>query len=250
MEYKKIIDLLDNETTLPPKFRTKNWVEINHQSRGTYNTKSEIKSKTARLKTSFCDYSDAYILVKRTIRVVVYVPNAAAIEADRNNEQVIFKNCAPFTDCIKKINNTQVDNAKDLDIVMTMYNLLEYSDSYVKTSGSLWQCGRDEPDNNITDSESCKFKLRLANNTGNDGTENVQIAVPLNYLSSFWRNLEIPLIHCEISLDLTWSANFIVSEADGEATFAIADTKPYVPVVTMSTQDNGKLLQQLKSGFK
>ena len=100
------------------------------------------------LKSSLCDYSDAYILVKGTITV----DNTAAADADANNtiKKVIFKNCAPFTNCISEINNIQVDNAKDLDIVMPMYNLIEYSDSYSKTSGSLWQYCKNIPavDNN------------------------------------------------------------------------------------------------------
>ena len=87
------------------------------------------------LKLSLCDYSDAYILVKGTITV----NNTAAADADANNtnKKVIFKNCAPFTNCISKINNTQIDNSKDIDIVVPMYNLIEYSDNYSKTSGSL-----------------------------------------------------------------------------------------------------------------
>ena len=104
---------------------------------GTFNTNRQIKSKTTILKAGFCVYSNVYIIVKRTIRAVGYRPNSAAIEADSNDKQVILKNCAPFTDCINKINNTQVDNAKDLDIVMPMYNLIEYSDNYLKTSGNL-----------------------------------------------------------------------------------------------------------------
>ena len=127
--------MLDDASNLPSKFRTKNWVEINDESRGTYNVNSQIKFKTTILKSSLCDYSDAYILVKRTI--AVNNTAAADTDANNNNKKVIFKNCAPFTKCISEINNTQVENAKDIDIVMTMYNLIEYSDNYAKTSGSL-----------------------------------------------------------------------------------------------------------------
>ena len=100
----------------PSKFKTKNWVEVNDESRGTYNVNSQIKFKTTMLKSSFCDYSDAYVHVKGTITV----NNTAAADADVNNtnKKVIFKNCAPFTICISEINNTQVDNVKDIDIVM------------------------------------------------------------------------------------------------------------------------------------
>ena len=134
MEYQKVINLLDNASNEPSKFRTKNWVEISDESRGTYNTNTRIKSKTTMLKSSLCNYS-VNILVKGKITV----NNTAAADADANNtnKKVIFKNCAPFTNCISKINNTQIDNAEYIDIVMPMYNLIEYSDNYSKTSGSL-----------------------------------------------------------------------------------------------------------------
>ena len=96
------------------------------------------------LKSSSCDYSDAYIFVKETIRIAGAGDDAAATQADERDKGVVFKNCAPFTNCISEINNTQVDKATDIDIVMPMYNLIEYSDNYAKTSGSLWQYYRDE----------------------------------------------------------------------------------------------------------
>ena len=127
MQYQKIINLLDNKPNQSSKFSAKNWVEIYDDSRGTYNTNSQIKFKTSMLKSSLCDYSDAYILVKGTISVV----NTADAE-------VIFKNCALFTDWISEISNTQIDNARDIDVVRAIYNLIEKSDNYSKTSGSLW----------------------------------------------------------------------------------------------------------------
>ena len=134
MEYQKIANLLDdNKSNQPSKFRTKNWIEINDESRGKYNVNSQIKFKTTMLKSSLCDYSDAYILVKGTITIEGAGADAAARQADERDKDVIFKNCAPFTNCISEINNTQVDNAKDIDIVMPMYNLIEYSDNYAKT---------------------------------------------------------------------------------------------------------------------
>ena len=134
----------------------------------------------------------------------------------------IFKNCAPFTDCISEINNTQVDNAKYIDIVVPMYNLIEYSDNYSKTSGSLWQYCKEIPavnnDGNIVDfnganaTDSFNFKTKITgqtaadNNNGNiAGRVDVEIMVPLKYLSNFWRTLEMPLINCEIELILDWS---------------------------------------------
>ena len=113
------------------------------------------------LKSSLCDYSDAYILVKGTIKITGVGADAAARQADERDKGVVFKNCAPFTDCISEINNTQVDNAKYIDIVMPMYNLIEYSDNYAETSGSLWQYYTDEPNNNLADSESFKFKVKI-----------------------------------------------------------------------------------------
>ena len=129
--------MFDNASNQPSKFRTKKWVEVIYESRATYAVNKQIKFKTSMLRSSFCDYSDAYIFVKGNISV----NNTAGAGADANNTntKVTFKNCAPFTDCISKINNTQIDNAKDIDIVMPMYSLIEYSDNHSKTSGSLWQ---------------------------------------------------------------------------------------------------------------
>ena len=109
MEYQKIENLIDDASNQPSKCITKSLVEINDESRGTYNVNSQIKFRTTMLKSSLCDYSDAYVVVKGTITV----NNTAAADADANNtnKKVIFKNCGPFTNCISEINNTQVDNA-------------------------------------------------------------------------------------------------------------------------------------------
>ena len=141
MEYEKIISLLENVSNQPSRSRTKNWVKINDESRGTYNTNSQIKFKTTMLKFSLCDWGNAYILVKGTITVPYTA--AAGVDVNNVNEKVIFKSCAPFINCISEINNTQVDNDKDIDTIMPMYNLIEYSDNYSKTSGSLWQYCKD-----------------------------------------------------------------------------------------------------------
>ena len=143
MEYQKISNLLDSASNQPSKFRTKNWVEINDDIRGAYSPNKQIRFKTAMLRSSLCDFSDAYILVKGNITV----NNTAAADADANNtnKKVIFKNCAPFINCISKINNTQIDNAEYIDIVMPKYNLIEYSENYSKTFGSLWQYCKEIP---------------------------------------------------------------------------------------------------------
>ena len=197
------------------------------------------------LKSSFCDYSDAYIFIKGKITITGAVDDAAARQADERNKSVVFKTCPPFTNCISEINNTQIDNCKDIDIVIPLCNLLEYSDSYAKTSGCLWQYYRDEPNGNLADSESFKSKIKITGKTSNNGSEkDNEIMVPLKYLSNFWRTLEMPLINCEVNLVLKWSSTA------GVGRFSITDTKLYVPVITLSRQDNSKLLQQLKSGFK
>ena len=240
MEYQKIRNLLDEGNNQPTKFRTTNWVEVNDDSRGTYNTNSQIKFKTSMLMSKLCDFSDAYIVVRGTVTVANV---AAAAQAN-----FAFKNCAPFTSCITEINNTQIDNAKDLDVIMPMYNLLEYSENYAKTSGSLYQYYRDEPAAAIANSDSFTKKSASTNNGGQK--EGVEIIVPLKYLSNFWRTLEMPLINCEVNLLLTWSQSCILSSAAGDSTFAITETKLIVPVVTLSSEENAKLLSNLKSGFK
>ena len=123
MEYQKIANLLDNGSNEPSKFRTKSWVEIIDESRETYAVNKQIKFKTSMLRSSLCDCSDAYILVKGNISVNDTA--GASADANNTNKKSTFKTCAPFTDCVSKINNTQVDNVKDVDIVMPMYNLTE-----------------------------------------------------------------------------------------------------------------------------
>ena len=144
-----------------------------------------------------------------------------------------------------------------------MHNLIEYSDNYLKTSGSLWQYCKDIPainnNGNIVEFngdyaiDSFNFKAKITGQTGHNGIKKVEIMISLKYLSNFCRTLEICLINCEINLILNWSANCVrvyTNLADQGATFAISDTKYYVPVVTLSTQVNAKSLQTLKSGFK
>ena len=186
MEYQKIANLIDDDASnQPSKFRTRNWVEINDESRGAYNVNSQIKFKTTMLKSSLCDYSDAYILVKGKITIAEAGNDVAARQADERDKGVSFKNCAPFINCISEINNTQIDNAKDIDIIMPMYNLIEYSDNYAKTTGSLWQYFRDDDDDggddiNIEDSKSIKSKVKITGKTPNhDNEKDVEIMVPL-----------------------------------------------------------------------
>ena len=161
------------------------------------------------LQSNLCDYSDAYIIVKGIITVAD--PNDANYK-----KKLALKTNPPFFSYISKINNTLIDNAEDLDIVMAMYNLVEYSKSYSKTSGSFWNYYRDDPNggaggenNNVyyslEDSKSFDYKTNIKEKLqGINRTKNVEVAVPLKYLSNFWRTLDIPLINCKVSLILTW----------------------------------------------
>ena len=168
MEYQKIANLLDNASNQPSKFTTKSLVKINHESKGTY-TDADIKFKTTMLRSNLCDYADAYILVRGAITITGAGNDDAARQADERNKGVILKNCAPFTKCISRINNTEIDNAQDIDIVMPMYNLIEYRDNYSKTSGSLYQYYKDYPNDNITRNESFKYKVKITGKSLEDG---------------------------------------------------------------------------------
>ena len=213
------------------------------------------------LQSDLRDYSDAYIVVKGIITVTD--PNDHAYD-----KKLAFKNNAPFSSCITKINNTFIDNAEDLDIVMPMNNLIEYNKNYSKTSGSLWNCYRGEPNSGVGgENDSINYSIKNSKSfdcktsiTGklenNDVTKDVKFAVPLKYLSNFWRTLDMSLINCEVSLILTWSENCVITSKTTRdanpavagidnptgATFRITDTKLYVPVVTSSTEDDNKLL--------
>ena len=242
MEYQKMSNLLNDESNQPSKFRTRNWVEINDESRGTY-TSNDIKFKTTMLRSNLFDYADVYILVKETITITGAGDNDAAKRLDERNKGEIFTNCARFTKCISRINNTDIANAKDIDIVMPMYNVIEYGDNYSKASGSLWQYYKDDPNDNITDSESFTFKVNITGKTPAAGnTKNVEVIVPLKYLSNFWKTLEMPLINCKVNLILTLSKDCVITNSTGAGKFAITETKLYVLVVTLSTEDNAKLL--------
>ena len=131
MEYKKIKNLLDNTPNQSTKFRTKNWVKINDDVHGMYNTHSQNKFKTSMLKSSLCDYNDAYILLSEIITVA-----ELAAGGRYNGIEVVFKNCASFIDCINEKNNRQIVDVKDINVVMPIYDLIDYSNNYSKTSGS------------------------------------------------------------------------------------------------------------------
>ena len=223
------------------------------------------------LRSDSCDFSNEYIVVEGGITL------EGDNIANKQNKNLAFKNNAPFINCIPKINSVKTDNAEDLDVVMSMYNLLEYSKNYKKTTWSLWNYYRDEPSDQLSsNSESFRYKTSITGNTYNIGVgeagydENkvgknkTEVVIPLKYLSNFWRSLNIPLINCEVELILTWSKNCVLADmtrrnAQGDnpaivpprgLEFQITDTKLYVPVVTLSKENDTKLLEQLKTGFK
>ena len=191
METQKIINLLNGSDKENSKFATRKWYVVNNKSKNNYSLNAETKFLTKSLESSLCDYSDAYILVTGNITVT----------GGNANTKVAFKNCAPFTECRTEINKTFVNRTEHINIAMPMYNLIEYSDNYSDTSGSLWQFKRDGL--NVNDinaaltndnAPSFKYKARIIGNIGADGRKNgVKIAAQLKYLSNFWRSLEISL---------------------------------------------------------
>ena len=222
------------------------------------------------LRSDLWDFNVVYVVVKGTIAVTN--PNNA-----KRNKPVAFKNNAPFINSISKFNGVKIDTAEDLDVVMPMYNLLEYSKNYRKTTGSLWNYYRDKPSDTLSSNpESFKYKTSITGNTYNVGVgeegcnankvgkNETEIIESLKHLSNFWKSLNIPLIKCEVELILTWSKNYVLADMTVRAAqddnpaivastgleFKIKDTKLYVQVVTLSKENDIKLLKQLKSGFK
>ena len=251
METQKIVNLLGDTNNESSKFATRKWYVINDQDNTDYGegngNVTTVKFEIKFIKSNLCGYWDTYILV---------TGNITATGGDANT-RVAFKNCAPFTKCITHINDEHVDNADNLDIIMPMYNLIEYSDNYWDTSGNLWQFKRDEQNMNngnpanVTTDDSSSFKYKSSffkplTAADNGVFKDVKIAVPLKYLSNFWRSLEMPLINCKIHLELNWSKDCVMSTI-ADTTFK---TMLYVPIVTLSSKDNVKLVKLLEEGFK
>ena len=199
-------------------------------------------------------------MVDGKIRAIPGAPlgNPPAVPA-LNLTRLALKNCAPFTKCNLEINDEHVDTAENLNIVMPMYNLIEYSGNYQDSSATLYQYKRDEPPDDIDDnlannnSRSFKYKVNLLGNPvvdNNVATLNVKVVVPLKYLSNFFRSLEMPLINCKIKLNLIWKKECVLSSNDGDAVFIINDTKLYVPVATLSKEDNKDFIEQQNKGFQ
>ena len=253
MENQKIINLLDKIDTDSKHFATKNWYIIENNTNYEVNKNTgannpdTIKYDTRVLKPNLCDYAKAYILVDGTIRGT----------GGNNNTRLALKNCAPFITCNLEVNDEHVDTAKNLDIVMPMYNLIESSDNYQDSSATLYQYKRDEPpeDNDLTANNSSSFKYKISllgdrNVVGSIVRLNVKVVVPLKYLSNFFKSLEIPLINCKIKLNLTWKRECELSTDVGDAVFTINDTKMYVPVVTLPKKIIKILLNNKIKDFK
>ena len=161
MEFQKIVNFLDKTTDDNdlPRFVCKKWIQVYDESEGNYNVSKEIRVKKSKLRSDLCDFRDAYIVVKGTVTVTN--PDNA-----KRNKTVAFKNNAPFINCISKIYGVKIDNAEDLDVVMPIYNLLEYSKNDRKATGSLWNYYRDKQGNPLSfDSESFKYKTSIPGNT-------------------------------------------------------------------------------------
>ena len=236
-----------------PRFITKKWVEVHDQSgsaENRYKPSKQIRFKTSMLRSDLCDFSDAYIVVKgevvanfndrknygaddfpdelfpdnifpngSTARTAAKTPAVNDVNNDDTRnliKGISFRNNAPFISCIWKINGVLIGNAENLNIVMPVYNLIEYNKNYSKTSGSLWNYYRDEPTNNIEINHYLRpkcfdyrstviCKLGDIDNENKANKENVRITVPLKHLSNFWRSLHIPLFNCEVYLTLNWS---------------------------------------------
>ena len=267
------------------KFVTREYVRVNSLS-NVYNENKSIRFKTPMLRSNLCDYFDAYILVKGTITVTAPgVNNNANNIRDKRNRPVILKNNAPFVSCITRINGELIEDANHLDVVMSMCNLLEYGKNYRKTIGSLYNYYRDKlsddaDDNNfdnikVVNSNTFKYKNKIIDNKYNvnagaqgydinkNGTQDVELVILLKYLGNFWRALNIPLISCEVCLELKWDKNCVITSLEQRdigggnrdnaptgATLAINDCKLYVPAVTLSKDDEIKLLTNLNQDLK
>ena len=244
METQKIANLLGNTENESLKFATSKWYVINNQNNTEQTMLMEMKMV---IKSNLCDYSDANILVTGDITV----------RNGNEKTKVPFKNCAPFTKWLTHINDEHVDNADNLEIVMSMYILTEYSGNYSDTLGNLCQFKRDKKgmdninpiDTNADSSSFLKYKTRFfkAPTAADNGVfKNVEIAVPLKYLSNFLRSSEMPLIDCQIHLEFNWSKDCVMSSVVGATEFKIKNRKLYVPIVTLSSKDKTKLVKIIR----
>ena len=270
MEPQRIINLLDHKDEDNPTFETRKWYIVNDHNNGNYSqgddVKSIVKFDTEIVRRFLCDYSDAYILVTGNIKV----------QNGNDATRVAIRSCHPFTRATFKLNNEQFDTADKLDLTMNLYNMLEYSDNYADTTGSLYQYKRPEPrDNNAnivnlgTALFSCKYQSGLvqtklttpnsenvpANTDPNFANahriwKNIKIVVPLKYVSNFFRNLELPLINTKLYMEVNWTKYSVLCNQNQNSIFQITKCELYIPIVTLNTGNNNRLSELLSKGFE
>ena len=241
MESQKIINLLDHKDEDDPRFEIRKWYIVNDHNNGNYSqgddVESIVKCNTEIVKPFLCDYSDPYILVTGNIKV----------QNGNDATRLAIKNYHPFTRASFKLNDEQVDTADNLDLTMNLYNMLEYSDNYADTTGSLYQYKRPQPrdanDNVVnlaTTLSSFKYQSELiqkqlttpnsenvpANADPNFANahriwKNIKIVVPLKYIGNFFRNLELPLISTKLYIKLNWTKCSVLSNQNKNSIFQI-----------------------------
>ena len=270
MESKKIINLLDHKDEDDPRFETRNWYIVNDHNNGNYSQSDDVRSivkfDTEIVRPFLCDYFDAYILVTSNIKV----------QNGNDVTRVAIKNCHPFTRASFKLNNEQVDTADNLDLKMNLYNMLEYSDNYADTSGSLYQYKRPEPrdangnvvnlattlssfqyqsglvQKQLTTPNSENVPANIVPNFANAHRiwKNIKIVVPLKYISNIFRNLQLPLINTKCYMELNWTKYSVLCNQNQNSIFQITKSELYILVVTLNTENNNKLSELLSKGFE
>ena len=270
MELQKIINLLDHKDEDNPRFETRKWYIVNDYNNGNYSqgddVRSIVKFDTEIVRPFLRDYSDDYVLVTGNIKV----------QNGNDATRVAIKNCHPFTRASFKLNNEQVNTADNLDLTMNLYNMLEYSDNYADTAGPLHQYKRPEPrdnNNNIVNLGTALFSFKYqsglvqkqlttpnsenvpANTDPNFANahriwKNIKIVVPLKYISTFFRNLELPLINTKLYIELNWTKYSVFCNQNQNSIFQITKCELYIPIVTLNTENNNKLSELLSKGFE
>ena len=228
--------------------------------------RSIVKFDTEIVRPFLCDYSDAYILVTGNIKV----------QNSNDATRVAIKNFHPFSKVSFKLNNEQVDTADNLDLTMNLYDMFEYSDNHADTTGSLYQFKRperrDNNDNIVNLGAALSFykcqsglvqKQLTTPNSENVPTntdpnfanahkiwKNIKIAVPLKYISNFFRNVELPLINIKLYMELSWTNFSVFCNQDDNSIFQITKCELYIPIVTLNTENNNKFSKLLTKGFE
>ena len=270
MESKKIINLLDHKDEDDPRFETRKCYIVNVHNNGNYSQSDDVRSivkfDIEIVRPFLCDYFDAYILVTSNIKV----------QNGNDATRVAIKNCHPFTRASFKLNNEQVDTVDNLDLKMNLYKLLEYSDNYADTSGSLYQYKRPEPrdangnvvnlattlssfqyqsglvQKQLTIPNSDNVPANIVPNFANAHRiwKNIKIVVPLKYISNIFRNLQLPLINTKCYMELNWTKYSVLCNQNQNSIFQIAKSELYILVMTLNTENNNKLGELLSKGFE